>query len=126
MAWKEIEPEETQLDKYPKFEKVGDYVEGNLYEFDKDGYGNKRMVIEIGEDEEGELILQYLPTHRHLQNFYKKVAIGDYLHVELVKLIPPKEDQEYPTRIYKVKVDPDRKAIYDDFEEEDDEFYEEE
>lgn len=125
MAWETIEPEEeNNFDKYPKFEKVGDYVEGNLYEYDKDGYGNKRMVLEVGEDEDGELILQYLPTHSHLRKFYKKVAIGDYIRVELTKLIPPKEDQEYPTRIYKVQVDPDRKATYD-FDDED-EFYDDE
>lgn len=123
MAFVEIEPEEeeTTFQKYPRFEKVGDSVEGNLYEFDKDGYGNKRMVLEVGEDEEGEPILQYLPTHSHLRRFYKKVKIGDFLHVELAKLIPPKEDQEYPTRIYKVQVDPERHVEYDD----DDEFYEE-
>ena len=119
-----IEPEEeNNFTKYPKFEKVGDNVEGNLYELYKDSYGRKGMVLEVGEDEEGEPLLQHLPTHAHLQRFYKKVAIGDCLHVELVKIIPPKEDQEYPTRIYKVQVDPDRKVIY---EEDDEEYYEEE
>lgn len=124
MAWETLEPEEeNNFTKYPKFEKVGDNVEGNLYEFYKDSYGRKGMVLEVGEDEEGEPLLQHLPTHAHLQRFYKKVAIGDFLHVELVKIIPPKEDQEYPTRIYKVQVDPDRKVIY---EEDDEEYYEEE
>ena len=122
MAWEEIKPEEdtSGFTKYPKFEKVGDAIEGNLYEFDKDQWGNKRMVLDCGEDEDGELKLAYLPSHTHLTNFYKKVAIGDYLRVELAKLIPPKEDQEYPTRIYKVQVDPERHVEYDE-----DEFYEE-
>lgn len=121
MAWETLEPEEeNNFTKYPKFEKVGDNVEGNLYEFYKDSYDRKGMVLEVGEDEEGEPLLQNLPTHAHLQRFYKKVEIGDYLRVELVKIIPPKEDQEYPTKIYKVQVDPNRKVIY---EEEDDEEY---
>ena len=31
MAWEEIEPEEEDtFQMYPKFEKVGDFVEGNL------------------------------------------------------------------------------------------------
>ena len=121
MAWETLEPEEeNNFTKYPKFEKVGENVEGNLYEFYKDSYDRKGMVLEVGEDEEGEPLLQNLPTHAHLQRFYKKVEIGDYLRVELVKIIPPKEDQEYPTKIYKVQVDPNRKVIY---EEEDDEEY---
>ena len=122
MAFIDIEPEEEEngYDKYPSFEKVGDSVEGNLYEFDKDQWNNKRMVLEVGEDEDGEPLLAYLPSHAHLKRFYKKVKIGDFLHVELTKLIPPKEDQEYPTRIYKIQVDPERHVEYDD-----DEFYEE-
>lgn len=65
MAFVEIEPEaETEgYTKYPKFEKVGDNIEGNLYEFDTDGYGNKRMVLEVGEDEDGEPLYSYLPSH---------------------------------------------------------------
>ena len=116
MAFIDIEPEEDNsgFSKYPQFKEVGDNIEGNLYEFDKDQWGNKRMVLDCGEDEDGELLLAYLPSHTHLANFYKKVAIGDYLKVELAKLIPPKEDQEYPTRIYKVQVDPDRHVEYDE------------
>ena len=125
MAWETLEPEEeNNFTKYPKFEKVGDNVEGNLYEFYKDSYGRKGMVLEVGEDEEGEPLLQHLPTHAHLQRFYKKLAIGDYIRVELVKLIEPEEDDEnqYPVRKYKVQVDEDKKVIY---EEDDEEYYEE-
>ncbi|MBQ9024798.1 MAG: hypothetical protein IJ104_00815 [Methanobrevibacter sp.] len=126
MAWEEIEPEEeTGYTKYPKFEKVGDFVEGNLYEFETDGYGNKRMVLEVGEDEDGEPLYSYLPSHAHLQRFYKKVAIGDFLRVELVKLIEPDEDDDnqYPVRKYKVQVDPDRSVRYE--EEDEDDFFDE-
>lgn len=123
MAFKEIEPEEEENyhEKYPRFENIGDHVEGNLYEWDKDGWGNKRIVLEVGEDEEGEPILQYLPTHTHLRRFYNRIHIGDYIRVELKKLIE-KDNQEYPTRIYKLQVDPDRKVEYGDL---DDEYYDE-
>ena len=124
MAWQKIEPEEDGFEKYPKFNKEGDFVEGNLYEYDTDGYGNKRMVLEVGEDEDGEPLLQYLPSHAHLQKFYKGVSIGDFLHVELVKLIEPEKEGDYPIRKYAVKADPERKVEYDDFDE--DEFYEDE
>ena len=135
MAWETLEPEEVTegYSKYPKFEKVGDNIEGNLYEFDTDGYGNKRMVLEVGEDEDGEPLYSYLPSHAHLQRFYKKVAIGDYIRVELVKLIEPEENDEnqYPVRKYKVQVDEDKKVIYkkviseEDDEDDDEEYYEE-
>ena len=134
MAWKEIEPEEeTGYSKYPKFEKVGDFVEGNLYDFETDGYNNKRMVLEVGEDEDGEPLYSHLPSHAHLQRFYKKLGIGDFIRVELVKLIEPEENDEnqYPVRKYKVQVDEDKKVIYkkviseEDDEDDDEEYYEE-
>lgn len=132
MAFKDIEPEEETegYAKYPKFEKVGASIEGHLYEFETDGYNNKRMVLEVGEDEDGKPLYSYLPSHAHLQRFYKKLKIGDYIRVELVKLIEPDENDEnqYPVRKYKVQVDEDRKVYYKevDDDEDDEEYYEEE
>ena len=82
MAFVEIEPEaETEgYTKYPKFEKVGDNIEGNLYEFDTDGYGNKRMVLEVGEDDDEN---QY-PVRKY------KVQVD-----EDKKVIYEEDDEEY-------------------------------
>lgn len=62
----------------------------------------------MGEDEDGELITTTLPAHVHLKRFYVNLNEGDYIKVELTKLIPPKEGDKYPKRIYKVLKDVER------------------
>lgn len=99
-------------------EEIGDNVEGNVYEIVKDKWDNDRIVLDLGDDEDGNVITTTLPSHAHLRRFVPKLEVGDYIRVELVKLIDPKEEVDadgrkmQPTRIYKVQKDPERKIDY--------------
>ena len=108
MAFEEVELGPAEVGEYWNPEEVGDSVEGNIYEFTNDNYGNKRIVLYLGEDEDGELITTTLPAHVHLKRFYVNLNEGDYIKVELTKSIPPKEGDKYPKRIYKVLKDVER------------------
>lgn len=116
MAFEDVE--ET-MDKYWKPEKIGEDIEGNVYEIVKDQWNNQRIVLDMGDDAEGNLMTTMLPSHAQLQRFIPKLQIGDYIRVELVKLIPPTDEQlaedpdRKPAKIYKVQKDPDRAQIYE-------------
>ena len=47
MAWEEVEP--VAADKYWKPEKIGDTIEGNVFEIVKDDWNNDRIVLDLGE-----------------------------------------------------------------------------
>ena len=112
MAWEEVEP--VAADKYWKPEKIGDDIEGNVFEITKDDWNNDRIVLDLGDDAEGNLITTTLPAHKQLLSFIPKLRIGDYIRVELIKQIPPTEEQlekqpdRSPTNIYKMQKDPSR------------------
>ena len=112
MAWEEVEP--VAADKYWKPEKIGDDIEGNVFEITKDDWNNDRIVLDLGDDAEGNLITTTLPAHKQLLSFIPKIRIGDYIRVELIKQIPPTEEQlekqpdRSPTNIYKMQKDPSR------------------
>lgn len=116
MAFEDVE---EAIDKYWNPENVGDNVEGNVYEIRKDNWNNDRVVLDLGDDEDGNVITTTLPSHAHLRRFIPKLEIGDYIRVTLHKLIEPTPEQleddpnRSATRIYKVQKDPDRKIDYD-------------
>lgn len=115
MAFEDVQ---EAIDKYWNPENVGDNVEGNVYEIKKDNWDNDRVVLDLGDDEDGNLMTTTLPAHAHLKKFIPNLEIGDYIRVELTKLIEPtpeqleKQPDRSPTRIYKVQKDPDRKVDY--------------
>ena len=119
MAFEEVT---EAVDKYWNPENIGDNVEGNVYEITKDQWGNKRIVLDLGDDEDGNLMTTTLPGHAQLQRFVPKLKIGDYIKVELIKQIEPTPEQleqdanRKPTNIYKVLKDPERAMDYDDIE----------
>ena len=61
MAFKELEAGASELEgMYPRFEEIGDYVEGNFMGLEEGDYG-KQIVIWKGNDSEtGEAITQTL------------------------------------------------------------------
>ena len=101
---------------YWEFKEVGAHVEGNVYDFEEDRYGNQRIVLFIKDDENGEPITTILPGHANLVRFNKKLELGDYIRVELKEIIPPKGDKKYPFNIYKVMKDPDKKLYLEEEE----------
>lgn len=117
MAWEEVEP--VAAEKYWKPEKIGDEVEGNVFEIVKDDWNNDRIVLDLGDDADGNLITTTLPAHTHLSSFIPKLKIGDYIKVELVKQIAPtaeqleKQPDRSPTNIYKLMKDPSRAQAYE-------------
>lgn len=116
MAFEDVE--ET-MDKYWNPEKIGEDIEGNVYEIVKDQWNNQRIVLDMGDDAEGNLMTTTLPAHAQLQRFIPKLQVGDYIRVELVKLVQPTDEQlaadpsRKPAKIYKVQKDPDRAQIYE-------------
>ncbi|MBQ2832412.1 hypothetical protein [Methanobrevibacter sp.] len=117
MAWEEVEP--VAADKYWNPEKIGDNIEGNVFEIVKDQWNNDRIVLDLGDDAEGNLITTTLPAHAQLRSFIPKLKIGEYINVEFVDQIPPTEKQleaqpdRSPTNIYAVKKDPARATSYE-------------
>ena len=120
MAFKEVEKGPEEHGRYWNPEEVGDAIEGNIYDFVTDDYNNKRIDLYLGEDENGETKMCMLPAHADLKRVYANLERGDYIRVELIKLIPTKN---HPKRIYKVLVDDDRKVEWPE-EDSDDEYFE--
>jgi len=114
------------IDKFWKPEEKGDNVEGNVFKIEKDQWDNDRIVLDLGDDENGQLMTTTLPAHASLQRFIPNIGVGDYIKVTLIDLIEPESDKEdengnkidedgkilYPTYIYKVQKDPDRAVDY--------------
>lgn len=116
MAFEEVEKGSCKLEEtYPKFDELGDYVEGNLYGFEDGDFG-KQIVLYLGDDEYDEPILQILPSHKSLKKFYSNLEIGDYIKVELVKIVPAKSEGYGDIKFYKVYKDPERAVEFDNEE----------
>lgn len=117
MAFEDVE---EAIDKYWNPENLGDNVEGNVYEITTDQWNNKRIVLDLGDDEDGNLMTTTLPGHAQLQRFIPKLSVGDYIKVTLVEFIAPTDEQlekdpnRKPTNIYKVQKDPERAMDYDE------------
>ena len=56
-------------------EKIGDNIEGNIYEINDGNYG-KQIVLDMGDDENGEIVTTTLPSHKQLQNFFQCFFVG--------------------------------------------------
>ena len=91
---------------YPKFEEIGDYVEGNFLGLAVDDYNNKRIEIWKGNDEEtGDAITQQLPALADLKRYYTQLEKGMWVHIEFVKVIPSNNENFADKKIFKVQVD---------------------
>ena len=114
-----VDVEAATVDKYWNPEEVKEAIEGNVYEIQKDNWGNKRIVLDLGDDEEGNMMKTTLPAHAHLQSFIPNLKIGDYIRVELKELVDPAPEQlekdpaRKPTRKYRVQKDPDKALEYE-------------
>lgn len=109
----EIGPKE--IGDYWNPEKVGDKVEGNIYEFEESMYNNKKQVrinLYLGRDENDEAIMTLLPSHAHLKRYYVNLQEGDYIVVTVKDIIKPKKDGDFPRYKYRVQVDPERKVVW--------------
>lgn len=101
---------------------IGDNIEGNIFEFSLDKWNNKRIVLDMGDDENEEIITTTLPSHAHLQRFIPNLEVGDYIKVTLAKLIEPKQETDedgrklQPKRVYKVQKDPEQRIDYKDIQ----------
>ena len=122
MAFEEVEKGPEEFGRYWNPEQVNDEITGHIYKFVTDDYGNKRIDLYMGQDENDEAILCMLPAHADLKRVYVNLERGDYINVKLIKLIPPKKENGYPKRIYKVMKDPAKKVEWPD--ESDDDYYE--
>ena len=124
MAFEEVEKAPEEVGRYWNPEKVGDEITGHIYKFVIDDYNNKRIDLYMGTDEEDNMILCMLPAHADLKRVYVNLERGDFINVKLIKLIPPKKEDGYPKRIYKVMKDPKEKVVWPDEESDDDDYYE--
>jgi len=86
---------------------VGQNIEGNLKYFQKDEWGKQRIVLEKEDDEE-----IVLPGHADLQQYKKKLGIGDYIRVTLIKIKESTNPDYNDKPFYKVEVDSERKVEY--------------
>lgn len=118
MAFKTLEKGGQELtNPYPKFEEIGDYVEGNISDFIIDDYGNKRIELYKGFDEEsGEDKYQTLPAHSDLKGYYSQLNIGDYVHIELVKIIKSNNPEYSDKMKYIVQVDEEKAVEFGEVE----------
>lgn len=123
MAFEEVEKGPEEYGRYWSPEKVDDEITGHIYNFVTDDYGNKRIDLYLGEDEDGNAIMCMLPAHADLKRVYVNLERGDYINVKLTELIPPRKEGGYPKRIYKVLKDPEKKVEWP--EEESEDYYEE-
>jgi len=120
MVWETVEKgAERLMGMYPKFEEIGDYVEGNFSGIVEDDYGNRRIELYIGQDEYDEPKYQHLPPAADLRKYYEKLNRGEYVKVEFVKVIPSNSEDFADKKIFKVMVDHSRDVEFGDEEEED-------
>lgn len=119
MAFREVEKGPEEVGRYWNPEEVGAAIEGNIYKFVKDDFNNTRIELYLGEGENEEAILTMLPAHADLRRHYVNLERGDYIRVELIKLIPPKKENGHPKRIYKILVDDERKVEWPEDSEDD-------
>ena len=120
MAWEVVEKgAERLIGMYPRFEEIGDYVEGNFMGIEDDDYGNRRITLYIGEDEEtGEAKTQQLPPAADLRKYYDKLHLGEYVKIEFIKVIPSNSEKFADKKIFKVLVDHSRDVEFGGEEEE--------
>ena len=98
MAFRDSKAEEQYWN--PK--EIGENIEGNLFFWLKDQYGNKVAVFD-SVDKDGNTIKTILPSHKNLRRYYNDWNIGDYIRVELVDI--KKLSNQHYMKIYNVQID---------------------
>lgn len=120
MVWETVEKgAERLMNMYPKFEEIGDYVEGNFTGLVEDDYGNQRIELYLGQDEDDIPKYQHLPPAADLRKYYQRLNRGEYVKVEFVKVIKSNDEKFNDKKIFKVMVDHSRDVEFGDGEEED-------
>ena len=115
MAWEVLEKGAEKLTgMYPRFEEIGDYVEGNFMGLEDDSYGHQRITIYVGQDEEGGMKTQMLPSSADLMKYHDQLHLGEFIRVELVKIIPSNSEDYNDKKIFKVMVDHSRDVEFGD------------
>ena len=103
---------------YPKFEGIGDYVEGNFFELAEDDYGNERIVLWLGNDEEtGEDKFQWLPAAADLRKYYTQMVRGMWVKISFKKIIPSNNEQYNDKQIFLVQANEELDVEFGDDEE---------
>ena len=117
MAIRDVEIGPEEIGDYWNPEKVGDKIEGNIYEFAKSMFKGKKQVrinLYRGVDENDEPIMTLLPSHAHLKRYYVNLERGDYIIVTVIEVKQPTDEngepKGYPRLKYKVQVDDDKKV----------------
>lgn len=103
---------------YPRFEEIGDYVEGNFYELATDDYNNERIVLWLGTDEEtGDDKFQWLPSAADLKKYYSQLEQGMWIKISLNKIIPSNSENYADKKIFLVQADEELDVVFGDEEE---------
>ena len=110
MAFKKIAPEVGKL-RYWNPATIGEEIEGNIFDEEKDDWNNSRIVLDRGTDEEGNIIKTTLPGHYGLRKYYSKINKGDYIRVTLVDIKESKNSNN-SLNVYAVEVDDERFKEY--------------
>ena len=119
MAWEIVEKGAERLtNEYPRFEEIGDYCEGNFVGLEEDDYGNMRIVLYLGTDDDDEPKYQYLPSSADLRKYNEKLHRGEYVRVEFAKIIPSNSEKYADKKIFKVMVDHSKDVEFGEGEEE--------
>ena len=113
MAFKDVEIGEEPFSLYWKPSTKGEHIEGNIYDFEDDQYGNKQILLYRGE-ENGDMLITTLPSHRNLMRYYSNLEIGDYVRITVTDVREPTREGQYAINIYKVEKDDDRFLEFDE------------
>ena len=103
MKFKKLVPEAGNC-KHWKPSQKGEWIEGYVKDYIKDGFGNAQILLDRGVDNNGNEIETTIPTHTNLQKYYSQIKIGDYIKVTLNDIIPPRFEGNSPSYIYDVGI----------------------
>ena len=117
MAFETLEPEMDMTNKYVEFNNEGDKIEGNFVGFETDNWGHERITLEIEGGFE-----KVLPGHADLRRYNKKLEMGDYIRVTLIKIQKSNNENYSDKKLYKVEKDPSRKVEYEIYDEGDEDY----
>lgn len=113
MAFEKVILEEDKDSKFWNPQTEGEYIEGNIAGDMKDEFGNRRIVLDRGDNKSGIMRTTILPSHHNLRRYYSHINDGDYVRVTLVKIVPPKTEDKQPYKVYQMEIDPSRFKKYD-------------
>lgn len=113
MAFVNVEIGDEGYTPYWRPNTKGESIEGNIYDFEENDYGNKQIVLYVGEEND-DMLLTTLPSHRNLMRYYSNLEIGDYIRVTVTDVKAPMKEGQFPINIYKVEKDPDQFIEFDE------------